>query len=92
MLDELKPFVEKFYKDYDVSKYTAYISDLVKAWYVMAISIGVAVVTAIIYLLVLRCCAGVMIWMSIIGISGGMLTPYAIYYLNKLAALFTGFF
>jgi len=22
-------------------------------------------------------------WMSIIGISGGMLTPYAIYYLNK---------
>ena len=23
-------------------------------------------------------------WMSIIGISGGMLTPYAIYYLNKL--------
>lgn len=72
MLDELKPFVEKFYKDYDVSKYTAYISDLVKAWYVMAISIGVAVVTAIIYLLVLRCCAGVMIWMSIIGILGAL--------------------
>jgi hypothetical protein len=47
MLDELKPFVEKFYKDYDVSKYTAYISDLVKAWYVMAISIAVAVVTAV---------------------------------------------
>ena len=72
MVDQLKPFVESFYKNYDVSKYTAYIGDLVKAWYVMAISIGVAVVTAIIYLLVLRCCAGVMIWMSIIGILGGL--------------------
>jgi hypothetical protein len=72
VMDELKPFVEKFYKDYDVSKYTAYISDLGKAWYVMAISIGVAVVTAIIYLLVLRCCAGVMIWLSILGILGAL--------------------
>ena len=71
-MDELKPFVEKFYKDYDVSKYTAYIADLAKAWYVMAISIGVAVVTSIIYLLVLRCCAGVMIWMSILGILGAL--------------------
>lgn len=72
MLDELKPFVEKFYKDYDVSKYTAYIADLVKAWYVIAISVGVAVVAAIIYLLILRCCAGVMIWMSILGILGAL--------------------
>lgn len=72
LMDELKPFVEKFYKDYDVSKYTAYIADLAKAWYVMAISIGVAVVTSIIYLLVLRCCAGVMIWMSILGIIGAL--------------------
>jgi choline transporter-like protein 2/4/5 len=71
-MDELKPFVEQFYKSYDVSKYTAYIGDLAKAWYVMAISIGVAVVVAILYLMILRCCAGVMIWMSIIGILGAL--------------------
>lgn len=72
LLNETKPFIEKFNKDYNVDKYTDYITDLVKAWYVMAISLGVAVVTAIIYLLILRCCAGVMIWMSILGILGAM--------------------
>lgn len=72
VVNETKVFVEKFNKDYNVEKYTEYISDLAKAWYVMAISIAVAVVTAIIYLLILRLCAGVMIWMSILGILGAM--------------------
>jgi hypothetical protein len=48
-----KPFMESFYKNYDVEKYTAYIADLAKAWYVMAISVGVAVVASIIYLIIL---------------------------------------
>ena len=39
-----------------------------KAWYVMAISVGVAFVASIIYLLILRCFAGVLIWISIAGI------------------------
>jgi hypothetical protein len=43
---------------------------LIKAWYVLAISIGVAFFVAITYLFVLRCCAGVIIWMSIFGILG----------------------
>lgn len=67
-----KPFMESFYKNYDVEKYTAYISDLAKAWYVMAISVAVAVVVSIFYLLLLRCCAGVIIWMSIFSILGAM--------------------
>lgn len=64
--------MDQFYKNYDVEKYTAYIADLAKAWYVMVISIGVAVVVSLIYLLILRCCAGVLIWVSIFGILGAM--------------------
>ncbi len=72
MTNLTKPFLESFYKNYDVEKYTAYIGDLAKAWYVMVISIGVAVVVSIVYLLILRCCAGVIIWMSIFGILGAL--------------------
>jgi hypothetical protein len=34
--------------------------------------VGVALGVAIIYLIILRCCAGVMVWFSIIGIVGGI--------------------
>lgn len=68
----LEPFMQKFYKNYDVEKYTAYIADLAKAWYVMAICVGAAVVVSLVYLLILRCCAGVLIWLSIFGILGAM--------------------
>jgi len=64
----VKTFKENFYDKYDVDKYTTYIADLYTAWYVMAISVGVALLAAIVYLLILRCCAGVMIWMSILSI------------------------
>lgn len=67
-----KPFLESFNKNYDVSKYTAYIADLAKAWQVLAISCAVAIVVSIVYLLILRCCAGVIIWMSIFSILAAM--------------------
>jgi len=38
----------------------------------MAISVAISVVVAIIYLLVLRCCAGVIIWLSILAILASM--------------------
>ena len=59
---------DNFYNKYDIDKYSSYISDLITAWYVMAISVGVAFVAAIVYLLILRVAAGVMIWLSILGI------------------------
>lgn len=64
----IQQFNDNFYSKYDVDKYSQYIADLYKAWYVMAISVGVAFFTAILYLLILRCCAGVLIWVSIAGI------------------------
>jgi hypothetical protein len=37
---------------------------------VLAISVGVAFFAGIVYLMILRCCAGVLIWLSIFGIMG----------------------
>lgn len=53
-----------------MDKYTQYIADIYKAWYVLAISVGVAVLAALFYLVILRCCAGILIWVSIFGIIG----------------------
>jgi hypothetical protein len=66
----IKNFTEQFYAEYDLDKYSAYIADIYKAWYVLAISVGVAFFAGIVYLLILRCCAGVLIWLSIFGIMG----------------------
>jgi hypothetical protein len=51
-----------------VDKYTAYVTDLVNVWFVMVICVGAAFVFGMLYLLVLRCCAGVMIWTTIFAI------------------------
>ena len=65
-------FTQQFYQTYDIDKYTNYIADIYKSWQVLAISVGVAFGASILYLLILRCCAGVMIWMSILGILGAL--------------------
>lgn len=41
---------------------------MVTVWYVMAISVGTAFVLGMIYMLFLRCCAGVLIFISLVGI------------------------
>lgn len=66
----VKTFKENFYDKYNIDKFTDYIGDLVSVWYVMAICFGIAFVLGMLYLLILRCCAGVIIWFSIIAILG----------------------
>jgi choline transporter-like protein 2/4/5 len=66
----LKTFEENFYKYFDVGAYASYIADIYKAWKVIAITVGVAVLASILYLLILRCCAGVVIFFSIFAIIG----------------------
>ena len=39
-------------------------------WYVEAICVGIAFLLGILYLVILRCCAGVLIWVSIFAILG----------------------
>lgn len=61
-------FKESFYNKYNIDKYSDYISDLINVWYVMAICFGAAFIIGIIYLLILRCCAGLIIWSTILAI------------------------
>jgi hypothetical protein len=44
------------------------VADLINAWQVELICLGAAFVIGIIYLLILRCCAGVMIWSTILAV------------------------
>jgi len=63
-------FQQNFYNKYDIDQYTEYITDLIKAWKVQAIAVGVAFGASMLYLLVLRCFAGPLIWISILTILG----------------------
>jgi len=64
----IKKFKEYFYENFHGDIFTEYISDLISVWYCMVISIGFAFVVGIIYMVFLRFCAGVIIFLSIIAI------------------------
>ena len=51
-----------------MDKLTDYIMDLVHVWQVILITLGTAVVLGMIYMILVRCFAGVIIWFSILGI------------------------
>lgn len=61
-------FRDNFYKQYHVDTFTDYISDLVSVWYVMAICVGVAFLLGFVYMFFLKCCAGVIMFLSIVAI------------------------
>jgi hypothetical protein len=61
-------FKNQFYEQYHVDKFTDYISDLFSVWYVMVICIGVAFVFGFAYMFVLKCCAGIILFFSLIAI------------------------
>jgi len=46
-------------------------SDVKTAWPVIAVSVGVAFVIGFIYLILLRCCSGVLTWLAIFGFIAG---------------------
>ena len=48
------------------------VSDIVASWEVLCISIGSAFILCMIYLLILRCFAGIIIWATLIGIELGL--------------------
>jgi len=66
--EAINTFYNNFYSTYDVGTLTNYISDLINAWQVELISVGAAFVIGIIYLMLLRCCAGVMVWTTILAV------------------------
>jgi hypothetical protein len=65
-------FKDNFYEKFNIDKFSDYVSDLINTWQVMVISIGTAFIIGIIYLVILRCCAGVIVWFTIFGILGAL--------------------
>jgi hypothetical protein len=62
----VEAFANNFYNTYNVDTFTNYISDLVSVWYVMAISAGVAFVLGFVYMFLLKFCAGVIMFLSLV--------------------------
>mmetsp|Transcript_27452 Transcript_27452/g.20609 ORF Transcript_27452/g.20609 Transcript_27452/m.20609 type:complete len:324 (-) Transcript_27452:420-1391(-) len=61
-------FYDYFEEYFDVQKLTEYASDIYEAWMVLLISVGIAFLLGFVYLLLLRCCAGVMVFFSLTAI------------------------
>jgi len=64
----ISAFYSRFEKYFDVNKITAYVSDMAEAWYILLIAVGVAFILSFIYMLLLRCCASIMVFISLVGI------------------------
>ena len=47
-------------------KVTAYIADIAYTWKLIALSTVTAIVFGYLYLLIIRCCGAVIVWLSII--------------------------
>lgn len=80
----IKTFKDNFYDKYNADKLSDYITDLINAWQVMLICIGAAFILGFIYLLLVRCFAGAIVWLTIISIfvilAGG---GYWVYHLRN---------
>jgi hypothetical protein len=62
----LTAFRAQFNVNFNVEKYTDYVTDLYRVWVVEAICVGVAFAWGFLFMIIIRCCAGVIIWLSII--------------------------
>lgn len=61
----ISTFRSTFLEKFNVDKYTDYVTDLYKVWVVEAICVGVAFGWGFIFMILIRCCAGVIVWLSI---------------------------
>jgi hypothetical protein len=61
----LTTFKDTFLSKFNVDKYSDYITDLYKVWVVEAICVGVAFGWGFLFMILIRCCAGVIVWLSI---------------------------
>ena len=64
----VKEFKERFYANYLSDRLTEGIADIWAVWYVELASIGTAFLLGIIFMFLLRCCAGPLIFVCLVGI------------------------
>ena len=70
--EAIKQFKDTFYEKYNVDKFSDYVMDLINCWQVMLICFGAAFIFGMIYLVILRCFAGLLVWTTIFGILGSL--------------------
>lgn len=68
MRERLRNFRDTFINEFHGEKLSEYISDLYSVWYVLALSVGSAFILGMLYMLLLRCCAGIITFFTLIGI------------------------
>ena len=66
--DVIEKFEDYFYKYFDSDKLTAYIGDVLAVWYVICICAGISFVLAFVYLILLRCCASVVVFFTLVSV------------------------
>ncbi len=58
---------KSFFSNAGMEKVGQYLSDLYTAWKVLAIAVGLAFFFALFYMLILRCCAKTLVWITFLG-------------------------
>jgi hypothetical protein len=61
-------FYGNFTTYFDVNKITNYVSDVFAVWYVLLICVGIAFALGFIYMIVLRCCASVLVFFTLMAV------------------------
>jgi len=56
-----------FFSSAGAEKVGQYLSDLYTAWKVLLMAVGIAFVLSLVYMLLLRCCAKILVWVTFIG-------------------------
>lgn len=59
--------IKTFFKEAGADKVGQYISDLFSAWKVLLIAAGASFVLSLVYMVLLRCCAKLLVWITFIG-------------------------
>jgi hypothetical protein len=67
-LEALTNFTNYFNQYFNVDKLTNYVTDCINVWQVLAYTIGTAFVIGMIYMIFIRCFAGVLVWLTIFSI------------------------
>jgi hypothetical protein len=70
LIKNVTAFLDDFNNIFNVDKLSDYIMDIIHARNVIFITIGSACVAGLIFILIVRCFAGVIIWTSIFGVMG----------------------
>jgi hypothetical protein len=66
-LPDLKENIKKFFDAAGADKVGQYFSDLYSAWKVLLLAVGFGFVFSLLYMILIRCCAKILVWITFLG-------------------------